>query len=152
MIRVVVALYLMAVTALGPWLCCCTATRLTARFFSKANSAAQPAPLPAPPCCCHHGQADKGQPDSTDHPGCPQTPGCPCKQGPSNEVAALPTGADEPVETSYRLAAGERLPVPCLHAHDLLAPEVASPATRDATSLPFLSTHDLLRVLHIMRC
>jgi hypothetical protein len=148
MLRVVVA-YLMIVMAAGPWLCCCTATRLTARLLSPAGQSAR---LPVVPCC-QSSKADEGQPASTSQSSCPQapaTPDCPCKQGSSNEVAALPIGGDEFGGTSDRLAAGAWLLAPCQHAH--LVPEVASPAGADGISLPFLSTHDLLHILHIMRC
>ena len=56
MFRIVVAVYLMIVSVVGPAACCCTLTRLTDRLAQTQSDTSQPAPpQPAPASCCHHG-------------------------------------------------------------------------------------------------
>src|SRR5437016_2588398 len=102
MFRLVVALYLMIVTAVGPAACCCTFSRLTARSADKPST---PAPRPAPASCCCHGSEQPAPADAPKRPRPPErrdSPGCPCKQAVGCEVVGLPATHDEVLETSVR--------------------------------------------------
>src|SRR5262245_42390425 len=102
MIRLVVALYLMLVMAVGPAACCCTFSRLTDRSAARPAAPAEQ-PVPASGCC------DGAQrPAPADVPECPASPDrgdsprCPCKQAAGDVVVGLPGAHDEAQEVSLR--------------------------------------------------
>jgi hypothetical protein len=142
MLRLGVVIYLISVTAAGPWVCCCTATRLAAHLL--ASSSAAPAPRPASECCCcHHDQAE--QPDSS--PAQPHPPGspCPCRDAGGTVASAAAPSAD-------RIA-----PDHLSQAHTLLPaffPCAGAPQANSALepALPFWTSGDLIHVCHHLRC
>jgi hypothetical protein len=147
MFRLVVATYLMLVTAVGPMACCCTLTRLTQRL-APAESAAPEAPAG----CCHHAPPSTAPAEKGDRPSPADAPGCPCKQGVACDVVALPAVPDEAVEGPSRAApAGDGLPLVIL---PFQAPSAGGSFVSHAT--PGLgasvSTDDLLYAFHILRC
>ncbi|MFO0842316.1 MAG: hypothetical protein U0797_07930 [Gemmataceae bacterium] len=151
--RFVVALYLVIVTAAGPWACCCTFARLTARL-----SAATPhdhVTAKAHSCCKPQGQeragADPASEPARQRHG-PLSPDCPCKQGSECSSQALALTHDESRSDTLRALAaefvspsgGSQLSQPAPAPHAVLPPSWAHPGG--------LSTDDLLHVLHMMRC
>ena len=142
MIRVALAVYLALASAVGPWACCCAPGRLASRLFS-------PAPAGAPSCCHHKAATD--QPAPSHCPRAPSHPRCPCKEGLAFDAAVLPpstedtTGASARLSGDWPLASGS----PGLGSPPTAGGPAAWPALPGA---PFLSTHDLLCVHHVMRC
>src|SRR5262245_59418712 len=113
MFRLVVALYLMLVTAAGPATCCCTVMRLATRSAEQPSATAAPQEQPAAPAsCCHQctrGEDPPGSPTNPATPGHhqrPDSPGCPCKQTSGCEIVGLPPASnDEAQQASLRGAA-----------------------------------------------
>lgn len=151
MFRLVVAMYLVIVTAAGPAACCCTLTRLTTRLASSTSPT-----VPSSPSCCHHAPVSKDSKDKTERPspaGCPDAPGCPCRQSGGCEVIALPASHDEARESSSRAASSQ------FHFFLSVLPDQFVPLTclpsvyrEGLTITPTLSTDDLLYAFHILRC
>ena len=93
MVRLALTVYLVGVTAAGPWFCCCTASRFFASLTRPSNPAAEE-PVADEPCCCCccHVPAVPQQPEHSQEPS-PSTPfTCPCQQ---NRLPALPSAAQE---------------------------------------------------------
>jgi hypothetical protein len=142
MVRLGVVLYLGVVTAAGPWLCCCTVTRLACGLLTPPVPTVAATHAKAPPCCC----CEEPAPPADSTPAEPvqrDCPECPCRQG-ASELVAVPPAAPEPV-AAVTPAAGL---VPCLAAVD------HSVAVLFFTSLPlpFWNADDLLHVSHRLRC
>jgi hypothetical protein len=146
MIRVVLAVYLALVSAVGPWACCCAPARLASRLFAPSSPGASP-------CCGHKASADRpaqAPAPCRDGPRSPLRPGCPCKEGPVLE-AVLPPSSGDTAAAALRLTgewpsapAGPGLGSPLPAGGPAAWPWFAAP--------PFLSTHDLLCVHHVLRC
>lgn len=155
MFRIAVATYLMAVTLAGPWLCCCTTTRLAA-LLPAPPPGERPSSSPPRGCCGHHptsgdqGRAPGKAPERSKHPG---GPGCPCQHDLSR--TALPF-APESDSVKYLAQRHPSLDVPAflplLKADPGLLCGGCSLTPPDGPALPFLTTEDLLDVLHILRC
>lgn len=149
MLRIVAALYLMIVTAAGPAACCCTLTRLTARFAPAAPT------VPQAPACCHHTPAGQDSTGGTGRHGpsdCPDGPGCPCKEGGLHRAEALPSAQDEAHHFLARISSTLLDYQVALPLDQVAEWAAASSFFRDgATALP-LSTDDLLYAFHILRC
>ncbi len=152
MVRIGLSLYLMLAAAAGPWFCCCTTERLAALFASPAKRTSQAG-------CCGDHQANKGpqkhrtpeqRPGDQDRPG---RPSCPCQEDGSRQVtlAAPDSEAAKQLQSRYSLQGlVELMPLaltaPCLSA------EGDPPTSGEGVRLPFLSSQDILRALHILRC
>jgi hypothetical protein len=143
MFRLGVVICLISVTAAGPWTCCCTATRLAVRLFT--SRASEPASRPsAPPCCCHHEQADETAPSCPtcpDQPHQPGAPSCPCKQAAGDPATFA--AAPEPTNGDPLQPALDLLPASLADAVEIA---FVSP------SLPFWTSGDLIRLCHHLRC
>jgi hypothetical protein len=147
MIRVALAAYLALTSAVGPWACCCAPGRLASRLFSPAREGA--------PSCCQHRAAAGHEQQAPSH--CPRgrhspfRPGCPCKEGLAFEAAVLPPSTEDTTGASPRPGGDWRLAPGCLGLGS--PPHAGGPAAWPALpGAPFLSTHDLLCVHHVMRC
>lgn len=151
MFRIVVAMYLMIVTAVGPAACCCTITRLTTRFMPPTSSAV---PTSAP--CCHHtppSNESKGEPDRRSPSGCPDAPGCPCKHAGGREVIALPVAQDEALESSARAASGQFHFYLAILLDQVVLPTCGSSVFREGVGTASSATTDnLLYAFHMLRC
>jgi hypothetical protein len=146
MFRLVVAMHLMIVTAVGPAACCCTLTRFTTKHMSSTSSG-----VPAPAPCCHHTPPSKGAKDDSERR--PNAPGCPCKQAGGCEVIALPTALGEALESSNRAASG------LFHFHlanlldQVVLPTGGSSVFREGVGTASCTTTDnLLYAFHMLRC
>lgn len=150
-LRIGLAIYLMIVMAAGPWLCCCA--------VRGAPATAQKPATPAKAGCCHrHAPAKPQSPvsnqaEDTHSPAkrhSPTSPGCPCQGDREPQWMAVP-------ETSV---AGPdlRLAGPDADLFAIVLPLESHISTTDSTSasragrMPFVTSRDLLRVFHILRC
>lgn len=147
MLRLVVATYLMIVTAAGPAACCCTITRLTERL-------ACPSSAPKAGGCCQ-GAGGPVQDEGPRHPSPSDdrgAPGCPCKEGGKSEAAALPAAPGEGPEAPAwsALSAFSLLAVPS----DQLTPAGCDrPAFRGPPARgPSVGPDQLLYAFHMLRC
>jgi hypothetical protein len=154
MIRVGVSIYLMLTTLAGPWLCCCTTTRLLAPTT--------PAPLaerhlPTSPahksCCCRHQTTAPDSESGTSAPPAPSSPGrpCPCQQRQSN-LASLPTSGAQLAQDLLSAHASQPLPVTAAALPSAGLPGADLCTLGTAHDLPFLTAQDVLHTLHILRC
>ncbi len=150
MLRVVVAIYLMLVTAVGPAACCCTLARLTERLTPSSPSQA-----PKVPSCCHGGPRSEppGKKAPSPSPRRPDSPECPCKQAGERELLALPAAHDEALESAARATIesfGFRSILPADHT---VPPAWGLSVFRERPAAgPAVSTDDLLYAFHILRC
>lgn len=149
MARIGLILVLALATAVGPWLCCCTAAFLSAL---PAKVAAPPAPAnePAAPCCCHTASTDNSPPaEPNPAPG----PSCPCeKNRPQNEKLWVSdhSTAEQLARLLVLLDRTETLARPCtLSFSDL---DAQGQPARESIVLPFQEPRDLLRALHLLLC
>jgi hypothetical protein len=152
MFRIGLAIYLMLVTLVGPWLCCCTAARVTVGLLR--STAARPAAADdTRPACCRHHSAERPQvaADENSHRESPRKPGCPCGQDLNRTVSGLET------ESARQLQLAPAVPNPTdivtlPNAILATSAEGSALAPRERRALPFWSASDLLRVLHLLRC
>lgn len=154
--RLVLALYLVIVTAAGPWACCCTFTRLTAKVAS-ANVVSLPSSN-THSCCKKHqapGRSEGGPGGKA--PAQPTNPfggDCPCKQSGECVSAALAITHDESRDGAMRALTGEfdAISGGLLASHLAPTPHAVWPLSWGRHDGSLLSTDDLLHVLHILRC
>jgi hypothetical protein len=149
MLRTGISIYLAVMTLAGPWLCCCSAARVTAKPAPSTASSRPDADEDLPPCCRRPHAPRPAQP-AGDRPH-RDGPKCPCSKDPSRTAPA--TDAE-----SVRLL---RPSTATLNPVDVLAvlPAVLTPAAeglapvpRERQAPPFWTAHDLLRTLHLLRC
>src|SRR4051812_35134021 len=120
MFRIVVALYLTFVTAVGPAACCCTFSRLTDR---PAEPVSAPTPTPASCCHCSANEAPTEAPAQPPEPQRPDTPGsCPCKQFGDCASVALPATDDDALGAPVRGTFGAFFWQPALFSVPLAPP------------------------------
>lgn len=155
MIRAGLTVYLAFVTLVGPWLCCCTTTRAVAGLLPVLFDRSDPA-QPRASGCCHRGSvADRDARSREPAPvgkdsKSPLKP-CPCRDGEPAASLASVTGAAGNVADLVRLFA---------FAGDVGLPaELPAPAAAPAGDVrgrdrsgQFLTTRDLLRAHHVLRC
>jgi hypothetical protein len=151
MFRIVVALYLTFVTAVGPAACCCTFSRLTDRPAEPVS-----APTPPPASCCHC-CANEAAPEAPAQPSEPQRPdapgSCPCKQLGDCASVALPPAHDDALEPATRGGIAPFFCSPMSFTVLLNLQAAATPVFRESGPLgPSVSTDDLLYVFHFLRC
>lgn len=146
MSRIAVVAYLMVATVVGPWACCCSPARLA--FLDPTPRAL----ATAAPSCCHSAQQPSNQaPTESPEKRQPVRPGCPC-QGESLSSISLT------VSTEVSRLIGPELTVwiadlasgPAVSNILLTLPGLALSGA--GAHLPFLTTDDLLNVLHMLRC
>lgn len=148
MSRITVAAYLMVVTAAGPWACCCTATRLSALLRHATTSRSHSAP-PSRACCGHHGHPGGTSKDRQ----APERPRCPCREQSFGSAEALRPTAEAADQLQHRHLSSVPFGIPELLTAGPRPPHSEGALDRPGLSaLPFLTTDDLLRALHILRC
>lgn len=146
--RGILALYLSLVATLGPWLCCCTAARLTphsAELISPRKAPAAPAC-----CCCSQTETSREQPVN-DAPLAPATPPCSCHQERPDAVLATVDGemSVQPAELLNPLCS---LVVGAASATLDAAATQLMCAPRECIAFPHRDPVDILRLLHLMLC
>jgi hypothetical protein len=148
MMRVVVCGYLMIMQLAGPLACCCAATRVATPVSASATADdSEPAPVH---CCCQDCQPVKDAPNEpSDKPPSPEQPRCPCQQAPLRAAIAL--SSDSGKQLQRELSSEPVAILSFLPADPHLNPGMACTAPTGCV-LPFLTTADLLHVLHILRC
>lgn len=153
MVRIGLSVYLMLATLAGPSLCCCTSTRLVASLL-HAREAGQPKPS----CCQHHRPGGAGD-QHTDRKKSPQDheqpehPTCPCQENRFEPVALLsPDPASAKQVQSRSLCSSLTDVIGMLPVTALLSVESTPPIPRERLALSFVTTHDLLHALHMLRC
>jgi len=151
MIRLAVALYLMVVTAAGPWLCCCTFTRLASRAVPEPSSHKSPPP-PQPCSCCQHPHQQESPDPAEQTPHRPLSPDCPCKQGATCEAQALPQAPRESLDNPLRASGWTDWQSVFQQPSVFALPAPWPVPVGDRSVVPFLSADDLLHLLHILRC
>ena len=152
MVRVVLTGWLILHTVVGPWLCCCTLLRSLATAASAPTFQASLAPEKH--SCCHadpdaHSAAPKGESDavspSRHHP-------CPCRQNlPDVFDKALPAPATAELSSPDHWLRSGSAALFVLVAQ----PDVVTTSLFDSSGgnlLPFLTTQELLRTHHVLRC
>jgi hypothetical protein len=139
MVRIGLSLYLMIAAAASPCFCCCTGERLAALFAFPTRQAAHCG------CCgCH-------QP-ATGHQDQPGRPSCPCQQDGQQRLFLASLDSDfveqaqaHPVIPPADLPAGALTALP-------VSPQGDALVTTVGRALPFVTSQDILRALHILRC
>jgi hypothetical protein len=148
MFRAGLSIYLAVMTLVGPWLCCCSAARVAG---NPAPTAAAPADADEDlaPCCRRHHATRPVQPaGQRPHRDGPE---CPCSKDPSRTAIA-------PDAESARLlrpatATLNPVDVPAvLPAASTPGADGLAPVPRERQPMPFWTAHDLLRILHLLRC
>src|SRR4051812_22236748 len=89
--RKALALYLVLVMLAGPWLCCCTTSRLSTLLTPEPTQPDSNAPTSC--SCCH--EDGSAQPEKDELPGPPaqDPPSCPCHHQHTVMPALLPAEA-----------------------------------------------------------
>lgn len=144
MMRALLTLWFAITSLVGPGLCCCafpSTTRSAAATVTREKQAQR--------VCCRN-ESTKTAPRSTQEQA--PRPSCPCKDGQGQPLIAAAAAV-----TNVNTTATEWLDAASWLWHSATLPEWLETA---ATPIPgrfgsgssFLSTHDLLHVLHILRC
>jgi hypothetical protein len=156
MLRIGLAIYLALVTAAGPWLCCCTVTRLVSPAPPQKHTGA-PA---APSSCCHHEKSPAANHELTpgnaphDQPAHPRRDPCPCRttllgaevpKNATSDVALTPTGERGGVKL---LLLSAQLLIWSPSSVDEVFQTRRGPTVWPGPT----SSRDLLCLLHILRC
>lgn len=146
MLRLAVTAYLTVVSATGPWVCCCTASRIAALLDSRSGKTS------APRRCCGHHTGQSRAPKHDHVPG-PEAPCCPCPLDPSRSPAAA-LGSYEPTKQFEAREAERASSAPFLSPDvDPCSGRTCPQGTpRGLSALPFLTADDILRAFHILRC
>ena len=155
MTRMGMIVYLMLATAVGPSLfCCCASRHLAESLLLAGRRSDRVVESGRRQCCrCHEGSsAPQEGPRRTPMPGNSRCPNCPCKQVglsgalPSQDAELLNQAL---VRLAFAMPAGFLHFVPQSFAR-LTGLELGG-IGRGAV-LPFLSAHDFVATLHILRC
>jgi hypothetical protein len=140
--RAFVSVYLAAVAAAGPWLCCCAGDFLAQKPVRAA--ADQPPPKHLPSCCQHK---QKSPMPSGNQPITPPSK-CSCQQHRPDAIVTSPDSGQALTLTSFLRGFGAALP-----SSDLASlPLTETTASRGFLTPPCRSPGDILRTLHILRC
>jgi hypothetical protein len=152
MMRIGLSIHLMFVMLAGPALCCCT----TRHLMIDATSGKQGCQTSGSGSCCQHKrpighQTDAGPGSNNKQP--PTQSPCPCKHHGSQFLTLLTAEA----ELMHQLQAkqfAQWLPLNLALLQDSLLPLLQTPSVKgnQAFALPFLTSHDLLHVHHLLRC
>jgi hypothetical protein len=148
MVRIALAVHLLLVTVAGPWLCCCSGTRLRGLWVPTAQGG--PAPEATDRPCCRHHAPEPVPEQAPDEPGpLPSQPSCPCPHDAATHQAALAPQLGDAVQLAAQ---------PLAHAFlASLTPYLdascsESSGVREDHALPFWTTQDLLHSAHLLRC
>jgi hypothetical protein len=132
-------------TLLGPGICCCTLSASPATSSAVAASSTKPKPRK---CCCQHDKAE-GKSDHAPQP-CPPN-GCPCKRVKADTQGINPAPASNEVSQFFRSVLNvfpEVLPTLGLQVFVW----TLDAGNSSQIEQPFVTTEDLLRAFHILRC
>jgi hypothetical protein len=157
MARIGLTLYLVLASVAGPGLCCCVPARLAHLLCLGSGKSGRVAATTPRQCCCHHDGGPAASPQKTPSPDpsnpCSPEPGsCPCKQ-PGLVTALLSQDAEQLNPVLVRnLLDGPAGLVPVTLTTCLLSLEASLGGPGEGAALPFLSAHDYLTTLHILRC
>lgn len=160
MVRVGLTIYLAFATLAGPLVCCCSTSRLLGGLFpvpcqppnaehSQRPTCCQQARAPRPgdgPVTSGDGQTPSGKPSKS-----PFKP-CPCRE---RVPDARPAPLAEPSDHSsnvVRLLLGDWAASACLSLDTLAAATLPADALKLPQSGPFVTTEELLRAHHLLRC
>lgn len=149
MIRIATTLWFVVLSLLGPQACCCTFSKLMAAKSESAQTQNHDATKHS--CCRDHHPAGAKTPAKK--PGHRHEPDqCPCKKG-SDKQRALPSPLKS-FDDGTILQLLESSFAPSLAAFPLTAncPGVRKVCEGDWRTRPFLSTEDILHLLHMLRC
>ncbi|MFO0809011.1 MAG: hypothetical protein U0746_10335 [Gemmataceae bacterium] len=160
MVRVGLTIYLAFSTVAGPLLCCCTTSRLFAGLFPSSFNSSE-AGRPAMRTCCQAARVQVREPgvafDGAARPpaGNPtKSPHkqCPCRESTPEQPTALAAGSSDNATTLARLLT--EIPddapwTPAIAPDSLTVPTVVRECPQTG---PFLTTRELLRAHHVLRC
>lgn len=150
MVRIGLTIYLVIATVAGSCFCCCVPGQLARLLAFDCNQSKEVATAPQRPSCCHPERSSAPDPS-----GSPMRdegePTCPCKQR-GSDTAFSPDAEQlnhvlprnnfaEPASFAFFTS------LTCLQ----LVRQDLSGVGR-GVALPYLSAHDLLTTLHILRC
>ena len=149
MVRIGLSLYLMLVMAAGPWLCCCSCSRL-ARWLLTPPRPEQTSLAADTHACCRPQHAPDKRPEK---PNRPHRPTCPCQEGHSDPSAlsTLESAITRDVERHELSQSGPHLDfITSAVVATLLAGIIPVPC--DTAASHFLTARDMLRAHHVLRC
>jgi hypothetical protein len=147
MVRIALAIHLLLVTVAGPWLCCCSGTRLRGLWVPTAQ--AKPAPeAPDRPCCRHRAPEPVPEQAPAEPGPLPSRPSCPCPYEAAAHQAALAPQLSDAVQVAAQPLACAFLT--CLTPY--FVTDSGSPDLREDHALPFWTAQDLLHSAHLLRC
>lgn len=153
MMRLGLAVYLMLTTAVGPWFCCCAASRIL-----KLCTTSEPGRPAGHSCCGAHAPSPGHRSTGQEQGPAPSSPSplgsCPCKEGRSQPVVFATSERSSAVELVRLLTA-----LPSAEKGGLLLPAsfvlsgyaTAQTAT-ECLAFPFHDCRDILTALHVLRC
>ena len=146
--RIAVSLLLIAETLLGPSLCCCQASSMNL-LAMLGVSTRESANVPANHSCCKCKTEAKPATDGPTENS--QRQECPCKSNRDNNpaVPATVTASLQHIAVNEALAAPTCLTI-SIAVHD--AAGLTSPSAVLLQNTPFVTTEDLLRAHHLLRC
>jgi hypothetical protein len=153
MFRIGLSMYLVLATMAGPSFCCCMPASLANILPLTSDKPAQGAQRKS---CCHHESPLESRHEKTparDHgkQGCPDCPSCPCQQSVDTALPSQDTEQTNQILAHSFLNAqvgfGSATALTCR-----LSQVLDLCAWGQRGTLPFLSAHDLLATLHILRC
>jgi hypothetical protein len=151
MFRTGLSIYLALVTLAGPWLCCCTAARATTSLLRSTPASPAKPEAECPSCCRHHVTVPHQPAKESPRHDRPARQPCPCGQDSNRTAVALDTESARHLQPVPAVA--NPTDVPCLLVTEVV-PAEAAPGLIDGaqSALPFLSTAELLRAFHLLRC
>jgi hypothetical protein len=146
MSRAILSLTLVFATLAGPCFCCCADTRMPT---------AHPPARPALPSCCHHPKPENAPPadeSSSPRPTHSDPASCPCRGARTGTTPLAVAGPQDPDQAGLRFLTQElAFPGPTL----LAPPDLDTTpllTDHDGPSDPFVTTAQLLRAMHLLRC
>jgi hypothetical protein len=138
MVRIGLALYMLVITAVSPWLCCCHAAPPAASSTTK-----QAAPAKHSCCACCEHEKPAVQSARCDHLASAPRRGCHCQAERPQVILAVPAKG---ASTLNLTAISSFLCPPSAHLSSVLATGVGEEICT------FYCCRDLLTTLHILRC
>jgi hypothetical protein len=137
--QTLVSVYLAAIAAAGPWLCCC-AGDFVAHKPVRTGSVEHPTPKQLPSCCQHK---QENPTPAGDQPSAPSK--CSCEQHRPDAILTASDSSQGPTVTAF-VAFDAALSLPsCL-------PLTQTITSRESLTPPSHSPGDILRTLHILLC
>jgi len=135
MLRVGLLLYLMLVTASGPFVCCCLAVEVGDAIAQERRESSG--------CCSQHAPSNKEIPSK-----CPKPP-CPCKEASYDPNAGRTSDSAEILNDLRQQVSVGTFALVATGASVDVAAETGIPPNLAFT---FLDSRDILRAIHGLRC